>query len=178
MFRNHDLYYLSGPCRNGHEGYRFRSTGRCVDCRTAQRRRYRRKKPWPFLLGNARERAKEKNIPYNLTKEWAEARYTGKCELTKIPFSINGRISFNPFSASIDRIDPHLGYTTDNCRFILMAVNAFKARMNDDQMYKIAKALVDGMSGRSTDSDISIESPTGGDSSAREAVERKSDAKA
>lgn len=46
------------------------------------------------------------------------------------------------FSPSIDRIVPALGYTPENCRFILWAVNAFKHDGTDDDMYRVAEALI------------------------------------
>ena len=46
------------------------------------------------------------------------------------------------FIPSIDRIDPKGGYTTDNCRFVLQGINAFKGQETDENMYRIAEALL------------------------------------
>ena len=93
-------------------------------------------------MRKAKERAVSSGLEFNLTKSWAEKRYTGKCELTGIPFISKEAKSFHARSASIDRIDPSKGYTQENCRFILMAVNAFKGRMTDKEMKFIATKLV------------------------------------
>jgi hypothetical protein len=39
-------YYQGTPCKNGHEGRRYESTGGCVDCAlAAAKKRYIAKKP-------------------------------------------------------------------------------------------------------------------------------------
>jgi hypothetical protein len=79
--------------------------------------------------------------------EWAEKTYTGVCALTGLPFinsaqAIAGKSGGRPYSPSIDRINPLKGYTQDNCRFVLFAVNSFKGTMSDPEMYHIARALI------------------------------------
>ena len=132
-------------CSNGHVVLKLNSVKRCHECRLGQQSRRRKKvkvrAPWYFCLDRAKERSRKKQIPFDLTPEWAISRYTGKCELTGLPF-VNGVKGFYPFSPSIDRIDSSKGYEQHNCRFILMAINVFKGRMADDEMMKIAMALV------------------------------------
>lgn len=99
--------------------------------------------PWQKLLSSARERAKRKGVPYDLTTEWAQAEWTGRCALTNIPFRL-GEQEPGPkfFSPSIDRIVPSLGYVIGNCRFVLWAVNAMKYDGTDADIYVIAEALL------------------------------------
>jgi len=92
----------------------------------------------------AEARAKKEGLNFDLTREWAESRWTGACELTGIQFvkrSGTGRGSAGPFSPSLDKIDPAKGYVQDNCRFILWAVNRFKGKDADAVMFQIAKAI-------------------------------------
>lgn len=100
-------------------------------------------RPWKYLLQSRRLDAKNRGLEYTLTNEWAEARWTGKCELTGIPFlkQRTGRGPM-PFSPSIDRIDQTKGYTQDNSRFLLWGLNALRGNGTDDDMYVIARALV------------------------------------
>lgn len=49
----------------------------------------------------------------------------------------------HPYSPTIDRIDSSGGYTQDNCRFILWAINAIKHMGTDEQIYALAKALIE-----------------------------------
>jgi hypothetical protein len=84
----------------------------------------------------------KKVIPFNLSVKWAKENYSGKCELTGIPFKrANNRVS-NPYSPSVDRIKPELGYVEENCRKILMGLNGLKHTGCDEDMYTIAEALI------------------------------------
>lgn len=97
--------------------------------------------PWNILITAAKVRAKKKGIPFSLTSAWACSRWTGRCEITKLNFAItnSGR---NPFSPSIDQIRPSKGYTQDNCRFILWSINAMKGAGTDEDVLRIAQAIV------------------------------------
>lgn len=102
-------------------------------------------KPWKPLLLSAKYRATKLGLKFDLDEKWMEARWTGSCELTKLPFSgpekRTGYKNRN-FSPSIDKIDSSLGYTKDNCRIILWAVNSLKRDSSDSEMYAIAEALI------------------------------------
>jgi hypothetical protein len=102
----------------------------------------RRQTPWVALIDGARSRARSKGIAFDLTYEWAETRWTGRCELTDIPF-VCGQPKGTPrtYWPTIDRIKPERGYAQDNCRFVLHAVNALKGEASDADMIKIASAL-------------------------------------
>lgn len=94
-----------------------------------------------FLIRSAKSRAAKKGIEFDLTLEWANDRWTGKCELSGIEFrQSTGRQ--NPYSPSIDRIDGSKGYIQGNCRFILSAINYLKANGTDEQMFHIASELI------------------------------------
>lgn len=105
-------------------------------------RRARETSPWSLLVNGARNRAKSKGIKFDLTDEWARSVWTGRCALSGIPFdTIQGKLGLRTFSPSLDRIRPKDGYTVDNCRFILWAVNAFKGTGTDEEVIRIAKAI-------------------------------------
>jgi len=74
------------------------------------------------LLKNARNRAKKKNLDFNLTLEWVlEQLETGVSPLSGMKFSYEVSLDCckrNPFAPSIDKIDSKKGYTPDNCRII------------------------------------------------------------
>lgn len=97
--------------------------------------------PWQFTLMALKSRAKRRGLAFDLDSEWASSRWTGNCELSGIPFVLDGTTR-NPFTLSVDKIDPKKGYTKDNCRFILWALNAFKGESDDATMLKIARILV------------------------------------
>lgn len=102
--------------------------------------------PWLNSFRGSKQRAKQNNIPFTITKEWAITRWTGKCEVTNIEFVLStGRHPYL-FSPSLDRIVPALGYTPSNSRFVLHAVNAIKGAGTDADMLKIATAIVQNLS--------------------------------
>ena len=81
------------------------------------------------------QRAVKKGLAYDLTVDWAEARWTGRCELTDLPFDVTPRGSGpKPFSPSVDRIDCTQGYVIGNCRIIFFGLNAMKGDGTDDEM--------------------------------------------
>jgi len=110
-------------------------------------RKRRAEYPWYGSLLAAGDRSRNKQHEFDLTAEWAERNYNGVCSLTGIPFVVAargapGKSGGRPYSPSIDRINPLKGYTQDNCRWVLFAVNSFKQQMTDAEMYHIAKALI------------------------------------
>jgi len=90
--------------------------------------------PWKPLLKSASDRAQQEGLEFTLTEQWARDNWTGKCALTNIPFVLGQRGSGPKHrSPSIDRIVPNLGYTPNNCRFILALANLIKKdRINVD----------------------------------------------
>lgn len=98
--------------------------------------------PWKYMLRSRRSDAERKQIPFDLTNEWAAARWTGRCELTNIPFVVNDKPGPHPFSGSCDRVDPALGYVQSNCRFILFGCNSAKGSGTDEDLFTIAEALI------------------------------------
>lgn len=101
----------------------------------------REKTPWKAIVRSAFRRAMEKGLEFNLTVEWAKARWTGFCEVTGIPFVLtNTKSGF--YSPSIDRIEASKGYTQNNCRFALFSVNSFKGPGTDEDMRYVAQFLL------------------------------------
>ena len=123
-----------------------------ADARKHYRKHAARKlhaQPWYGLIRGAHERARKKGLLFNLTNEWAKARWTGKCELTGIAFATpEKRVGYKNrnFSPSIDKITPEGGYTKDNCRIILWALNSFKRDSSDSDMFFIAEKLIQNRS--------------------------------
>ena len=111
-------------------------------------RKRRGEQPWYSSLLHAGDRSRKHGHEHDLTADWARATYTGVCSLTGLPFVISalapaGKSGLRPYSPSIDRINPLKGYTQDNCRWVLSAINSFKGEMSDAEMYHIARALLE-----------------------------------
>ncbi|MDE2097093.1 MAG: hypothetical protein KGL39_07595 [Patescibacteria group bacterium] len=110
--------------------------------RIMRKQKERNSLPWKGPVDAAIRRAKEKGLPCDIDYEWAKARWTGRCELSGIPFRVGER-GTGPkfFVASIDQIIPKGGYTKENSRFVLWAINAFKYDATDEDVYQVAEAL-------------------------------------
>lgn len=109
---------------------------------SAYRIRMRIEQPWKVHIATTRHRSKKEHIPFDLTDAWAKARWTGRCEITDIPFTIGvGNGPATPLSPSIDKIDPTKGYLQSNCRFVLHGVNCLKGTGDDALMFRIAQAI-------------------------------------
>lgn len=94
------------------------------------------------LIGGARQRAKKAGLPCTIDIFWVYDRLdSGVCEVTGIKF-INGNKKNYPFTPSIDRIDPNLGYTPENSRLVLFCVNAAFGNWGEDMFYPVAEALI------------------------------------
>ena|SRR5215472_2222143 len=110
------------------------------EMRKQERRDYRAKYPWKEPFFSARNRALKKSLAFDLTYEWCEQNWTGKCTLSGLPFKL-GSLHHHPFSPSIDRIDSSKGYTQENCRFICYGVNSMKGVGTDEELFVLVEAL-------------------------------------
>lgn len=74
------------------------------------------------ICNKAKGRAKRKGLEYSITKEYVlEKMEAGHCEVTGLPFVLG--LKRGPYSPSLDRIDSTIGYTEDNTRLVLWAIN-------------------------------------------------------
>jgi hypothetical protein len=94
------------------------------------------------LYNNAKARAKSKNLDCTITIEWIVKKLKkikDKCQATNIKFS---KEPHSPYSPSLDRIEPTLGYTKANTQIVIINYNKMKSNHSGIIATKIAKALV------------------------------------
>jgi hypothetical protein len=108
------------------------STGRaswCKPCVLSKRKERYKADPHARavrLWNNARDRARKAGLDCTITVERIEQTLiAGRCELTGIPFRNDDTRGL--YSASIDRINPSVGYTPENTQVILWGVNRAKS---------------------------------------------------
>lgn len=98
------------------------------------------------LLNHSQHRAKQKNLPYDLDREWLlEKINNGVCEVTGLPLSLddgsNGTGTQRPWTPSLDRIDNSKGYTKDNTQLVCWAYNRAKGVDSHDAVVTLAEAI-------------------------------------
>jgi hypothetical protein len=94
---------------------------------------------------NAKNRATQKGMEFSITQEWAlsECRANNyRCSMTGVPFMMrrDRKMHKRPYVPSIDRIDCKRGYTPDNVRLVIFAVNLMMAEWGEDVMRQVMVA--------------------------------------
>ena len=97
------------------------------------------------LLRNAKDTAQRKGLDFNLDEEWLFQKVeAGVCEVTGLTLvkEWDTGVSRTPFTPSLDKIDPHKGYTEDSTRLVCFIFNVCKNEWSDDVVKKFATALL------------------------------------
>ena len=100
------------------------------------------------MVRNCKRSAKKRNIVFNLNVEdLLPAIELKHCQLTGLPFDLNPpkEKTMNLYAPSVDRIDNNKGYTKDNIRVVLWAVNRAVGEDGDEAMLPILKAMINAM---------------------------------
>lgn len=90
---------------------------------------------------DAKRRAVQKGIPFDLTIAQILSVMKDKCPIfgTEFQFQGNGRIK--PESPALDRIIPELGYVENNIQIISVKANSIKSAYGSKELYKVADWL-------------------------------------
>ena len=103
---------------------------------------YRKKYRGRELLRMARQRAEKKGLSFTLEEApIQDVIDVGVCELTGIPFSLDGGKTWD--SPSIDRIDSSKGYTRNNVRVVLHCLNVMANVWGENKIIQIADAIME-----------------------------------
>ncbi len=131
--------------------------GTCKRCASEFAKRWQREKRKTLrgyldtALSSARHRARTGSIPFDLDLDYLVELWetqNAKCMVSGLPFQRSrSKWRRNPFTPSLDRIDPILGYTKGNVRFVLDAVNVSLNEWGLETMLPIFKAIVDEQQG-------------------------------
>lgn len=99
------------------------------------------------LLRNAKRRAKEASIDFDLDKDFIDILYNqqgGKCAVTGIDFIFEKGETFRrPFAPSIDRVDSTIGYIKDNVRLVCTVVNISLNEFGEEVFRKMCEAYLE-----------------------------------
>lgn len=103
-----------------------------LEKRAKSSRTTRRSNPEKRMLLGAKQRASDKNLPFNITVE--DIKIPKECPILKTKF-IHG----TPYAASLDRITPSLGYVKGNVMVISRKANAMKQDATQQELEKFAE---------------------------------------
>lgn len=111
----------------------------CRDCNAAYMRRYlrerRHKVPARSLWERARKRAKDRGLPFAISK--SSIAIPPNCPALGLPIKFGGRRS--QLSPSLDRIVPERGYVDGNVRVISDRANRLKGKRTLNELLDLAE---------------------------------------
>ena len=89
----------------------------------------------------AKERAKRKNVPFNITTAYVASIMGDNCPIFGEPFVLFGTKTGVDMTPNIDRIDPKKGYVEGNIAVISAKANRIKSSYQSKDLYKVAQWL-------------------------------------
>lgn len=113
----------------------------CKECDRAYHRKYNRSLDGYITnaLRQARRRANDKDLEFDLTPEWVLANTPSKCPV--LGLELERGCTEKSRSPSIDRVDPSRGYTMDNCQIISQRANVLKNDANLEELRAVVSFL-------------------------------------
>ena len=91
------------------------------------------------LCNSAKDRARFYNIPCNITSE--DIKLIKHCPYLNIPLEYGNTTPTN-YSASLDKINPDLGYVKGNIEVISMLANNMKSSASSEQLITFSKNVI------------------------------------
>lgn len=104
---------------------------------TQTRHRFETNNPEKLMLKAARQRARKKNLPFNITLEDIIIPTTCPVLGMTLKFNKGSKSGGRPDSPSLDRIKPELGYVKGNVRVISHRANHLKSNATLEEHRKI-----------------------------------------
>lgn len=127
-------------CKNGHDNKYKRADGRCTECRRLNGIKRREaskgtdKKTKQQAIANAKRRAREQNVPFDLSMETIPD-IPKICPILGIPL-ISGSGGMQDNSPSLDKIIPEFGYVPHNVQWISNKANIIKRNFTPTELIK------------------------------------------
>ena len=92
-----------------------------------------------ILLSDCKQTAREKNLPFDLDKEYLKSIMVPACPIFGYVFDWDRMgMGQDPKAPSLDKFFPHLGYVKGNVAFISKRANSIKSDATEVEMYAVA----------------------------------------
>ena len=141
-----ERYYETGKtCKNGHKSKRFTHNGVCYECcQLASSANYHKNKRDPDYYKHrkfnaTRTRAARAGIPFDLEPD--DIVWNSTCPVFGFVLDYGSDDCQNPNAASLDKVDPTLGYVKGNVRVVSMRANWLKQDATVEQLEQIARYM-------------------------------------
>lgn len=123
------LCKCGAPCRLGYYD--------CNTCNNANSKAYRTKDLERSLIIDAKVRARDYGVPFNITVEYIKSHTPkdGCCPITRQPFK-RGEGKACPQSMTLDRTIPKLGYVAGNVMVVSYLANTIKHSCTDPVIFR------------------------------------------
>jgi hypothetical protein len=95
--------------------------------------------PWNTRLKTTRTRAREKGLDHDLDREYLDTIYTTHCPVLGIELSYTENTVLADNSATLDRIDPELGYIKGNVQVLSHKANRMKSNATTEELLQFAE---------------------------------------
>ena len=118
---------------------------RCAGCEQSRPRVGHKRQS--IMLCNARRRAKQQNVPFDITDD--DIVIPDVCPLLGIPLFTNTGGSPCPNSPTLDKLIPHLGYVRGNILVISHRANCIKHNASLDELMLLTDNLHNILVGKS-----------------------------
>lgn len=97
------------------------------------------------MVGNARNRARDKNLPFDIDREYVRSIVVSHCPVFGIPLEWSARRGKGQGalanSPSLDRIDPTKGYVKGNVWIISQKANSIKNNATHEELKLVTDAV-------------------------------------
>jgi len=133
-------FNLPLSCFSKHAKNKDGLQGQCKSCNKVSSKSWRDENKDIFALKRIKERAKEKGLEFNLTRE--DIDYPSVCPILGLSLERSNDGIPKKNSPSVDRIDPSKGYTKDNIQVISSKANFMKRDASILELLAFARGIL------------------------------------
>ena len=106
-------------------------------------REWRKRNPFRFKCSSKRQDCNKRGIIFDLTPEYLERIWTGKCAILEVEMDILSHKD-SLYAPQLDRIDPDGGYVEGNVVWLSRRANNIKGNATIRELEAVVKWMIEG----------------------------------